>query len=211
MYIIALVYLLLYIIPAIILDILQIKHIKSYSKQKAVILSKKDYETAANYAISKLKLSITSHVFEFVLLIFWLEYGISFLIQNCSMQTISNFGLNWLMLMSFVAINAILHFPLNLLYKKIDTKYGFNKQNMKSFLIDCIKTIFIVGTLLGIVFVLLLWIMETIQLWWLVGFIFLFFFIILMQLIYPTIIAPMFNKFTPLKDENLKNRIHTLL
>ncbi len=187
------------------------RYVKVYSKQKAVILNKEDYKIAANYTISKLKLSIVSYILDFVVLVFWLQYGIVFLLNTFSMQTISSFGLDWLMLMSFIGLNALLHFPLNLLARKIDLDYGFNKQSMKEFLLDCVKMLFILGILLGIVFALLLWTMETIKLWWLVGFVLIFCFIVLIQLIYPTIIAPMFNNFTPLKDECLKSRIQILL
>ena len=64
----------------------------------------------------------------------------------------------------------------------------------------------------GFLFVfLLIFIIEKVVLWWIVGFIVLLSVVILANFVYPTLIAPLFNKFTPLDDENLKARIESLL
>ncbi len=211
MYLVALAYLLCYVIPAIVLDILQIRHIRTYATQKPVILNAQDYNLAANYAIAQRKVSLYEHVFSFLILVFWLQFGITYLMQTCNAQPISSFGANWLVLMSFIIIHALLHFPFSIIHKRIDLHYGFNKQRIKDFLLDNIKIICLSGILFSIVFAILLWVMESLHLWWVIGFLFVFCLIVLMQLIYPTLIAPMFNKFTPLKDEALSQRIQALM
>lgn len=211
MYIVVLAYLLCYIVPAMILDILQIRYIRFRAAQKPVILNSKDYITAANYAIARHRISLVEHVLTFVLLLFWLCIGIPYISQTCDTDLTSSFGTDWLVLMCFSAIHMLFHIPITLAHKRLDTIYGFNKQGLRDICIDGVKMVCLSGILLGIVFALLLWIMETISLWWIVGFIVMFCLLLLMQVLYPTLIAPMFNKITPLQDEALSERIQELL
>ncbi len=93
----------------------------------------------------------------------------------------------------------------------IEEKFGYNKQTLKSFIIDLIK-----GTLLGVIFgsvilSLILWIMESAgSLWWLYAWGALSAFSLLTAWLYPTLLAPIFNKFTPLEEGELKREILTL-
>jgi STE24 endopeptidase len=93
----------------------------------------------------------------------------------------------------------------------IEEKFGYNKQTVKGFAIDLLK-----GTLLGIVFgglilSLILLIMETTgTLWWLYAWGAVTAFSLLTAWIYPTLLAPLFNKFTPLEDGELKQEILAL-
>jgi STE24 endopeptidase len=90
----------------------------------------------------------------------------------------------------------------------VEEKFGYNKQTMKGFITDLVK-----GTLLGIilgglVLSLVLWIMETTgSLWWLYAWGAITLFSLLTAWIYPTLLAPLFNKFTPLEDGELKQEI----
>lgn len=213
MHFVVLAYLLFYIIPAIILDILQIGYIKSHSTKKPVILNASDYITAASYAITQRKIALIEHLYSFIMLIFWLKFGIIYLNEFCNtqLQIINSFITDWLILLCFFAIQSLLHLPFSILHKYIDSKYGFNKQNVRGFLLDSVKMACIGGILLGIVFAILLFVMNTISLWWIAGFVVMLSFIILMQFIYPTFIMPMFNKITPLQDESLKQRIDLLM
>lgn len=211
LYLVVLIYLLCYVVPAIVLDILQIRYVRTRSTQKPIILNAKDYYTAANYSILQRKIALVKHLFGFVLLIFWLKFGIICLNEFCNAQPMSSFGANWLVLLCFVSLHSLFHLPFSILHKYVDSRYGFNKQSMKDFLLDIVKISCIGGILLSIIFAILLWVMEVLSLWWVAGFIVMLSFIVLMQFIYPTIIAPMFNKFTPLKDETLAHRILLLM
>ncbi len=204
-------YSILYLLPAIIVDILQIRHIQLYAKKEPVILNTDDYLIAANYALTQRKISFFSHIYDFIIMVFWLQYGILYLTQLYSQHFTNTFGVDWCVLMSFLGINFVIGLPFSIVQKRIDAIYGFNKQNFTSLLSDFLKGIIIGIIIAAVIFASLLFVMESISLWWLVGFILIFCFIILIQLIYPTIIAPMFNKFTPLQDEKLKNRIQDLM
>ena len=93
----------------------------------------------------------------------------------------------------------------------IEEKFGYNKQTLKSFAVDLIK-----GTTLGVIFgsvilSIILWIMDSAEsLWWLYAWGALSIFSLLTAWIYPTLLAPIFNKFTPLEDGELKREILTL-
>jgi STE24 endopeptidase len=90
----------------------------------------------------------------------------------------------------------------------VEEKFGYNKQTVRGFMIDLIK-----GTILGVIFgalilSLILWIMETTgTLWWLYAWGAITVFSLMTAWIYPTLLAPLFNKFTPLEDGDLKNEI----
>lgn len=211
MYNIIFAYLLFYTIPAILLDILQIRYVVCYSKKQPIILDKHDYLLAAEYTLIQRKISIVSHIYSLVIMVFWLQYGIAYLNEFCLFLTQNGFVLNWLIFMIFLGVTMLLHAPFSFIHKKIDKHFGFNKQDFKSLFIDSIKEVLLTFILAGSLVGLLLWIMEHVHLWWLVGFCVVFCVIILIQLIYPTIIAPMFNKFTPLQNKELETKIESLM
>jgi len=93
----------------------------------------------------------------------------------------------------------------------LEEKYGFNKMTAKTFVIDLIKGIVIGAVLGGPLLTLIFWLYEKAgSLWWLWAFGALYGFEFLMAAVYPTLLAPIFNKFTPLPDGSLKEAITAL-
>lgn len=94
----------------------------------------------------------------------------------------------------------------------IEERFGFNKMTLRLFAIDLAKGA-LIGALIGLpVLAAVLWLMEKMgAYWWLYVWLFWLGFNLLALLIYPTVIAPLFNKFTPLADESLRSRIEALL
>ena len=110
-------------------------------------------------------------------------------------------------------INDLLNIPFSL-YKTfiIETKYGFNKTTLKTFWMDKIKGYFLTFLIGGPVLYLILYFFANFtEYGWLYVWIFLIAFSIIMQPIFTTFIAPMFNKFTPLEDGPLLTRIKDYL
>ena len=106
-------------------------------------------------------------------------------------------------------INDLLNIPFSL-YKTfiIETKYGFNKTTLKTFWMDKVKGYFLTVLIGGPVLYLILYFFANFtEYGWLYVWIFLIAFSIIMQPIFTTFIAPMFNKFTPLEDGPLLTRI----
>jgi STE24 endopeptidase len=114
---------------------------------------------------------------------------------------------------AFAAIGGLLDLPFTL-YQTfvVEERFGFNKMTWKLWLGDAIK-----GTLLGAaiglpIAALILWLMGAAgSMWWLWAWAVWMGFNLLLLVVYPTFIAPLFNKFQPLEDETLKARVTALM
>jgi STE24 endopeptidase len=112
-----------------------------------------------------------------------------------------------------IVLGAIIDLPLSI-WKQfvIDEKFGFNRMTFKLYAVDMLKS-----TALGIVIgapllALVLWLMQTSgALWWLYTFLVWMGFNLLVMLVFPTFIAPLFNKFVPLEEGDVKTRVEGLL
>ena len=94
----------------------------------------------------------------------------------------------------------------------IEEKFGFNKSSLGQFIKDQVLQLSL-GAVTGLpILALILWVMDNVgPLWWLWAWGILMGFSLLMSWLYPTVIAPLFNKFTPMEDGSLKDRIQGLL
>ncbi|ATB69906.1 protease [Sulfurospirillum diekertiae] len=107
---------------------------------KAIILSPSNYAKAAAYKIASQKLSLVSSFFDFILFFGWIAFGLTALeatvhIGNEAVRSV-------LFVMSFIAINYVLLLPFDL-YQTfgLDKKFGFSTINVKTFVLDQIKSI----------------------------------------------------------------------
>jgi STE24 endopeptidase len=94
---------------------------------------------------------------------------------------------------------------------KLEARFGFNKTTWKLYSTDKLKGL-VLGILIGLPFLfVVLWLMEaTGSYWWIWTFFFVSGFQLLMVIVYPTLIAPLFNKFEPLPEGELRDRIMRL-
>src|SRR3989304_3125187 len=90
----------------------------------------------------------------------------------------------------------------------LEARFGFNRTTVRLYVADKLKGL-LLGLVIGVPFLfVILWLMEVMgRYWWIWTFVFISCFELLMIVIYPTFIAPLFNKFEPLKDGDLRNRI----
>lgn len=102
--------------------------------------------------------------------------------------------------------------PLNIWNTfKIEAKYGFNKMSVKLWVSDKIKGLIISLIILLPLLVLLLYVVEKLgAYWWVIGALIVIAFQFLMLLLYPMLIMPLFNKFSPLPDGDLKKKLFAL-
>lgn len=118
-----------------------------------------------------------------------------------------------LVICSAMLVSSFIDLPFEY-YKtfNVDEKFGFNKMTPAMFLSDLVKHS-LVGIALGApILFAALWLMQGAgDYWWLYLWLTWSVFNLVMLAVYPTFIAPLFNKFSPLKDENLKQRIEALL
>jgi STE24 endopeptidase len=173
------------------------------------------HQKAADYATAKTKVALVELIFQ-ALLLFALTIG-------GGLQLIDTFWADIIhkheilrgaiVICSALLVSSAIDLPFDY-YKTfvVDAQFGFNKMTRKMFFTDLVKHSF-VGLLLGApILFAALWLMQGAgEYWWLYLWIVWTAFNIVMLAIYPTFIAPIFNKFTPLTEEGLKSRIESLL
>jgi STE24 endopeptidase len=172
------------------------------------------HQKAADYTIAKSRLGILELAFGAAVLLGWTLLG--------GLDLFNQVLLSWLgpgltqqlaLLASFVVIGGIIDLPFSLYGTFVlEEKFGFNKMTFKLWLVDAVKGAFI-GALIGLpIAALIIWLMGAAgDLWWLWAWCVWMGFNVLLMLIYPTFIAPIFNKFEPLQDETLKERVTALM
>lgn len=172
------------------------------------------HHKAADYTSTLVRFGALTILFDTVLLLaFTVGGGIQWLSDATVNLTDSLLLQGVAVIVLVLVLQSILEMPFDL-YRtfNIEARFGFNKMTLKLYLLDAVK-----GTLLGAVLGLpllfaVLWMMSAMgDLWWLYVWGVWVTFNLLLLFIYPTYIAPMFNKFEPLQDEAQKLRIEALL
>ena len=173
------------------------------------------HQKAANYTVAKSRLVMVELVVQaLVLLAFTLGGGLQ-LIDTVWRDVLVNQEIirGALVICSVLLISSLIDLPFEY-YKTfvVDEKFGFNKMTKKMFLTDLVKQT-IVGVILGAPLLFAaLWLMQSAgSYWWFYLWIVWSVFNLTMLALYPTFIAPLFNKFSPLTDASLKDRIEALL
>ena len=203
----------IYAIYKIFLANLQLNFVQTNLAKPAVILSEADYKKAGNVAITNLKFEIFSLIVGLVIAIFWLIYGVGALQSFIYAKFGTGVLAQSLFVMAFILLGAMIELPLEIYATFIkDKKLGFSTITPKIFIIDKIKAL--VLTLIfgfAVIFALVFCVQNLGQFWWIYGFALSFALILLINLIYPTLIAPLFNKMSPLESGELKEQIEALL
>lgn len=191
------------------------KHRNEVPKAFSKDISIEAHQKAADYTSAKTKLVIAESLVQAALLLTftlggglqWIDYVWRDFMPEHEMLR------GALVILSALIISAIIDAPFDY-YKTfvIDAHFGFNKMTRVMFIGDMIKQS-ILGIALGApILFAALWLMEGAgEYWWLYLWAVWSVFNLLVLAIYPTFIAPIFNKFTPLADEALKTRIEALL
>lgn len=172
------------------------------------------HQKAADYSVAKTKLGMLMLMLNAIVLIgFTLFGGLQWLSVSLVKLTGPGMGYQLSLLASFALIGALIDLPLDY-YKQfvLEQKFGFNKMSKGLFFADMLKST-LIGAAIGLP---LIWVMLTLMeksgtLWWLYAWLVWSGFQLLMMIIFPTWIAPLFNKFTPLSDESLRTRIEDLM
>ena len=210
MLVLFLIFLLLYALPKILIDRKQLAFIRQKLDTPAVILNHEDYHKAGLYAIEKLRFSIFSTFFECALFALWL--GVGFGILERAFVDMSEEMASLCFLLGFLVIHTLINAPLSYyLTMVLDKRFGFSTTSTALFFKDLIQGLVLLvlfGALIGYALIHFALYLEY---WWVYAFAFVLLLVIGVNMIYPTLIAPIFNKFTPLEDESLKLRIEELM
>lgn len=171
------------------------------------------YKKAVSYTLAKGKFSSISDIFDTGILAIVLFSGVlPFLYYSFS--SLLGYGI-WgqaLVLILISLVISIFGIPFELWDTfKLEERFGFNKMTLKLWLVDKIKG-GIIGLLLGLpLLALLLWIFQMLpNTWWFWGFIVFFAVQLIMMVVYPMWIMPLFNKFTPLPEGELRDTLISL-
>ncbi|EAI2622026.1 M48 family metallopeptidase [Campylobacter jejuni] len=189
----------------------QIRFLEREKDKQAQILSEKDYQNAADIAIENEKFKLFSNFYNLIINIAWIGFGFLYL-KELLISSNTRFE-NTLFLLSFLIITSILNLPLSIYESFIkDKAHGFSNMTVKLFIKDTMKS-FILTLIFGflILYTLLFCYDFFGTFWWIAAFIFAFCIIVIINLIYPTLIAPIFNKMKKLDDENLLKKISSLM
>jgi STE24 endopeptidase len=173
-----------------------------------------DHQKAADYISARTRFDMLGTLFDAaLLLVFTLGGGIQFIAGLCNNWFSSPLTQGMAALVAVLIISSLLEAPFNL-YRTfvIEARFGFNKMTFALYLLDALKGL-LVGAVLGLPLLFgVLWLMERMgEYWWLYVWLVWVVFNLLILFIYPSFIAPLFNKFTVLQDETMKTRIEALL
>lgn len=177
-------------------------------------VSLEEHQKAAAYTITKTNFSQKMLIIETIILLLWIFGGLLNVLDDAwrSLEW-SNLWTGVAVLISFSLISTLIDIPVSIYSTfRIEAQFGFNRTTPTLFITDMFKSL-ILSLVIGIPFLaLVLWLMESAgTLWWLYVWIVWFSFSLLMMWAFPIFIAPLFNKFQPLEDNALKERIETLL
>jgi STE24 endopeptidase len=172
------------------------------------------HQKAADYTVAKTRFGLVALIYGSVLLIgCTLLGGLQWLAAALAPLTGPGMTYQIALLAAFAAISGLLDLPLEYYRQfKLEQRFGFNKMTVRLWLADMVKGL-LVGAVIGLplIWVVLTLMQHTGALWWLYAWLVWSGFQLLMMVLFPTVIAPLFNKFTPLADASLKSRIEGLM
>jgi len=173
-----------------------------------------EHQKAASYTLAKARVGLLNLALEGALLYFFtLGGGLQWLHDSLagavSQPLLAGVGV----LLGLTLISGAAELPLSFYRQfRIESRFGFNRQTPAGFFADLLKQTLLGLALGGPLILLVLWLMGIMgETWWLWVWAVWMGFNLLLLTVYPTVIAPLFNKFTPLADASLKQRIEDLL
>jgi STE24 endopeptidase len=196
----------------------QIRHVAQHRNQVPAVFAATiplaAHQKAADYTVAKSRFGMLTMAYGAAVLLGWTLLG--------GLAAVDQVLLAWLgagmvqqlaVLAVFVLVSGLLDLPMTA-YQTfvIEQRFGFNKMTLRLWLGDLLKSS-LVGALIGLpIAALILWLMGSAgRLWWLWAWAAWMGFNLLLLMVYPTFIAPLFNKFQPLTDETLKARVTALM
>jgi STE24 endopeptidase len=172
------------------------------------------HQKAADYTSVKVRFAMLGTLFDAALLLAFTVCGGIQLIADFWLHAVANPTTQGMfIIVSVLALSSLLETPFDL-YRTfvIEARFGFNKMTLTLYLVDALKSV-LLGAVIGLPLLFgVLWLMERMGFnWWLYVWGVWVSFNLLLLFLYPSFIAPLFNKFLPMEDESLQARIEALL
>jgi STE24 endopeptidase len=196
----------------------QVRHVAQHRAQvpKAFshTISLDAHQKAADYTLAKSRMGVVDLGLDAVTLMAWTLLGGLDLLNQITLDWMgAGMGQQVMLVVSFGLIGGLIGLPLSL-YQTfgIEQRFGFNNTTPKLWVIDMLKGL-LVGMALGLpILWLVLWLMQAGgALWWLYTWAALAVYQLFVMWIAPNVIMPLFNKFTPLEDATLQERVTALM
>lgn len=172
------------------------------------------HQKAADYTVSKLRVGLIDLALETAILLGWtLLGGLNALNQGLLALMGPGLAQQVALVAAFVAIGVVLGLPVSLYQTFVlEARFGFNRITPKLWLMDALKGL-VLSALIGLpLLALFLWVMGAMgPNWWCWAWGLWVGFNLVLLLIYPTYIAPLFNQFKPMDDASVKARVDALM
>ena len=191
-----------------------IKHSLTVPNDFKKIIKIKDHTKAAAYTSAKTKINIVGLIVQALFLYLitlggWINEFNTIISAYFSSEIIQGVAL----ILIIMILSSLIELPLGL-YKTfiVDEKFGFNKMTLSLFISDLFKQSIVSLIIVVPVIYVALWIFGNLgESWWIWLWVFFSIFNVVMLAVYPLYIAPLFNKFNPMMDKELKSKIEILL
>ena len=196
----------------------QIRHVTAHANavpaQFADRVPLDAHRRAAAYTVERTRLGLFETAAGAVVLVAaTLLGGLDWIVARLAALGTGDFVLQVLVVSVVLLAVSVLDLPFSWYRQfRIEQKFGFNRMTLKLWIADLAKSL-VLTALLGLpLLAAVLWLMRSAgDLWWLYAWLLWVGFNALVLVLYPTLIAPLFNKFEPLKDGRLAERITALL
>ena len=173
-----------------------------------------EHQKAADYTNAKVRLSMLDEVLGSALLLIWtLGGGLALVLGIWEGAGLSPLLMGAAAMLTVFLIQGALDLPMSLWRTfRLEQRFGFNRNTIGQFVKDMALGLLLALLLGGPLLLAILWLMEQAgALWWLYAWALWMGFSLFVTWLYPTVIAPLFNKFQPLEEGELKARINALV
>ncbi|MFO8026063.1 MAG: M48 family metallopeptidase [Opitutales bacterium] len=202
---------------SIVLDWVNLRHVKAHADEVPEafkdFIDPPEYRKSIDYTVAKTRFGILSDIFDALVLAVVLLSGLLAEIYSLFSGWFG-YGLWGQALVLFLTgvVLSLPGLPFDWWHTfKLEERFGFNKSTKRLWFMDKVKGL-LVGFIIGypLLALLIFLVGAAGPLWWLWGFAVFFLFQLVMVVVYPMFIMPLFNKMEPLEDGNLKDRLFAL-
>jgi STE24 endopeptidase len=175
------------------------------------------HQKAADYSLAKLRFGLLTDTVAAIVLLGWTMLGgldaLNVAVRDAVFPRWGGIPYELALIGAFVLVGAILDLPFELWRVfRLEQRFGFNRVTPMLFVADMARSLLLGVAIGGPLLALILWLMHAAgSLWWLWAWGVLTAFQGMAMVLYPTLIAPLFNKFEPLADESLIARVQALM
>ncbi|MBU3889898.1 M48 family metallopeptidase [Methylosinus sporium] len=179
----------------------------------AAAVTMEEHRRAADYTVARMRLSVGETLIDAAISVAWLALLLGPLYALLAQFIAPGLTLSVAVVVAVAIVDHLLRLPLSLVETfGLEARFGFNRTTPSMFLLDEAKgaalwLLFFIPLLYGLFFAA----RFSPDYWWPAGFVAAVALLLAMTVIYPSVIAPMFNQFTPLEDAALKARMEELL